>query len=140
MRTRTITVGAIAALALTLTACSSEEEPTATAESRPSSISAEDKAAARERAGLPPEPSAETAAAYIAALNAIDPDIAHGKDYKALSRGSDTCRTIKDHPARAKQIELTNRRWTSPTHPEGHGLTTAEKILDITHKHLCPDF
>lgn len=138
MRTRTTTAGILAALALTLTACGSEEEPTV--DNEPSSISAEDKAKIREDAGYPPEPDAATAAAFIKALNAIDGDIVHGKDDKALRRGSETCRLIKDHPDRAKQIEQTNKRWSSPTHPDGHGLATAEKILDAAHEHLCPDF
>ncbi|MCP8707448.1 hypothetical protein [Streptomyces sp. AC04842] len=141
MRTRTTTAGILAALAITLTACSSTEEPaTVDQSSQPPAVSDADKAKIREDLGYPPEPDAATAAAFIKALNAIDTDIVHGKDEKALSRGADTCRTIKDHPERAKQIEQTNKRWTSPTHPDGHGLATAEKILDAAHKHLCPDF
>ena len=141
MRTRTTTAGVLAALAITLTACSSTEEPTTVDQSsQPPALSDADKAKIREDLGYPPEPDAATADAFIKALNAIDTDIVHGKDEKALSRGADTCRMIKDHPERAKQIEQTNKRWTSPTHPDGHGLATAEKILDTTHKHLCPDF
>ncbi len=141
MRTRTTTAGVLAALALTLTACSSTEEPTAVDQSsQPPAVSDADKAKIREDLGYPPEPDAATADAFIKALNAIDTDIVHGKDEKALSRGADTCRMIKDHPERAKQIEQTNKRWSSPAHPDGHGLATAEKILDAAHKHLCPDF
>ncbi|MEU7295149.1 hypothetical protein AB0A76_18320 [Streptomyces exfoliatus] len=40
----------------------------------------------------------------------------------------------------AVQIAQTNKRWISPTHPDGHGLAIAEKILDAAHKHLCRDF
>ncbi|MBJ6615551.1 hypothetical protein [Streptomyces sp. I4(2020)] len=141
MRTRTTTAGILAALAITLTACSSTEEPAAVDQSsQPPALSDADKAKIREDLGYPPKPDAATADAFIKALNAIDTDIVHGKDEKALSRGADTCRMIKDHPERAKQIEQTNKRWTSPTHPDGHGLATAEKILDAAHKHLCPDF
>lgn len=139
MRTRTI-AGILAALAITLTACSSEEPTVDDAKSQAPSVSAKDKAKIREDLGYPPEPDEATAAAFIKALNAIDTDIVHGKDEKAVSRGADTCRMIKDHPDRAKQIEQTNKRWSSPTHPDGHGLATAEKILDAAHKHLCPDF
>lgn len=141
MRTRTA-AAVLAVLALTLTACSSsEEEPTTVDQSsQESGVSDADKAKIREEAGYPPEPDAATAAAFIKALNAIDADIVHGKDEKALSRGADTCRMVKDHPERAERIEQTNKRWSSPTHPDGHGLATAEKILDAAHKHLCPDF
>jgi ABC-type enterochelin transport system substrate-binding protein len=146
MRTRTITAGLTAAAALlALTACSSTEEakpvdkPKASA--APSAPSQADLDKAREAAGLPPKPDAATAKAFVDALNAIDPDIVHGKDEKAVSRGSDTCGLIKRYPGdQAKQIEQTNKRWISANHPDGHGLATAEKILHATHEHLCPDF
>ncbi|MFC9121371.1 hypothetical protein ACFTXO_16485 [Streptomyces sp. NPDC057067] len=74
-------------------------------------------------------------------MNAIDEDIVHGKDDKAISRGVDTCGIFSRFPDdEPKQIDQTNQRWSSPTHPEGHGLATAEKILDLAHKHICPDF
>ncbi len=99
-----------------------------------------DKAKAREAAGLPsPEP--QPRADFLAALNALEPDLVHGKDDKAISRGLDTCSTLKRHPGdRSKQIETTAKRWTSPDHPEGRSLPMAEKVLDLSHKHLCPDF
>ena len=146
MRTRTMTAAALASLALTLTACSSDDDqaadkPAATDKSsKAPAVSDADKAKIRADLGYPPEPDAATAAAFIKALDAIDADVVHGKDEKALSRGADTCRAIKNHPERAKQIEQTNKRWSSPNHPNGHGLATAEKILDAAHKHLCPDF
>lgn len=145
MRTRTITAGLAAAAALlTLTACSTTEEASTVEKpgtSAPSSPSQADLDKAREAAGLPPKPDAATARAFVDALNAIDPDIVHGKDEKAVSRGSDTCGIIKRYPDdQAKQIEQTNKRWISANHPDGHGLATAEKILHAAHEHLCPDF
>lgn len=141
---RTATAAVLLAALATLTACSSSDDgPDPAAEAKNSqapTVDAAAKAKAREAAGLPPEPDAATAAAFVKALDAIDSDIVHGKDEKALSRGADTCRIIKDHPDRAKQVEQTNKRWSSPTHPDGHGLATAEKIRDTAHKHLCPDF
>ncbi|MGV9340579.1 hypothetical protein [Streptomyces sp. NPDC003688] len=144
MRTRTIIAAATTALAVALTGCSLEARPESDAKASPSKadgISAEDMAKAREAAGLPPEPTAAQAAALVRDLNAIDPDIVHGKTEKALSRATNTCGTFKSFPGdRAKQIKQTTIRWSSPTHPEGRTLPVAEKILDAVHKNLCPKF
>lgn len=139
MRTRIIAASLTAAL-FTLTACSSDSEEAKTGDKpKASAPSQADLDKAREAAGLPPKPDA--AKAFVDALNAIDPDIVHGKDDKAISRASNTCSAFKHHPGdRTKQIELTNKRWISANHPDGHGLATAEKILDLAHKHICPDF
>src|SRR5690606_38208325 len=131
--------GILAALAITLTACSSEEPTVDDAKSQAPSVSAKDKAKIREDLGYPPEPDEATAAAFIKALNAIAADIGHGEDERAVSGRAATCRIIEADPDRAKQIEQTNKRSPSPAHPAGHGLATAEKILDAAHKHLCPD-
>lgn len=96
---------------------------------------------AREAAGLPPSPAPQPRKAFIDGLNAVDPDIVHGKDDKAISRGITQCQSIKSSPDdRDKLISLANRRFTSPNHPEGHGLAKAEQILDLVHKHICPTF
>ena len=144
MRTRTA-AAITATLLLALTACGGEADvdskPKATPSAKPSEISQADRDKAREAAGLPAEPKGAQRQAFIDGLNAIDPDIVHGKDDKAISRGIDTCGIFKRFPGdRAKQIDQTNKRWISPTHPEGHGLATAEKILDLAHKHICPRF
>lgn len=153
MRTRHTAALAAASIALlALTACSPEEatdaKPKGTpsvAANTPSALPSEVRESIMEKLGYPPQADAATERRYRAALDAIDPDIAHGETDKAVSRGRDTCRaykgTYKGKPAdRAKLIELTNLRFTSPNHPEGHGLATAERILDVVHKHLCPDF
>ncbi|MGW1127472.1 hypothetical protein [Streptomyces sp. NPDC002526] len=141
MRTRTaaaITAGLLLT-ALTLTACDEDDDKPAAAPSK--TVSQADQDAARKAAGLPPRPDAATAAAYVKSLDAIDTDIVHGKADKAISRGMDTCGVIKRFPGDdAKQADQTNQRWSSPTHPEGHGIATAKKILATTHKQLCPDF
>lgn len=141
MRTRTAATITAALLLTTLTACSSDDGKAAAPEASASTLSQADRDAALKAAGLPPRPNAATAAAYVEALDAIDSDIAHGKTDKAVSRGMDTCGVIKRYPGdEAKQADQTNKRWSSPTHPEGHGLATAKKILTVTHKRLCPDF
>ncbi|MEU9199428.1 hypothetical protein [Streptomyces sp. NPDC048332] len=140
MRIR-ITTAAIAAglLLTTLTACGSSDD--AKPDASTSTLSQADRDAALKAAGLPPRPDVATADAYVKALDAIDTDIAHGKTDKAVSRGMDTCGLLTRFPGdEAKQIDQTNKRWSSPTHPEGHGLATAKKILATTHKQLCPDF
>jgi hypothetical protein len=107
----------------------------------PDELTPDELAGARAAAGLPPSPSPGPRSAYISSLNALDTDIVHGKDDKAISRGLDECSTIKAFPGdRAKQISMANSRFSSPTHPEGHGLAIAGKILDVVHKNLCPDF
>ena len=107
---------------------------------KPSAPSA-DPDAARAAAGLPAAPEGAARQAFIGGLDAIDRDIVHGKEDKAISRGVNTCSAIKSHPGdRAKQIAQTEQRWTSPTHPEGHGAAKAAKILDVAHKNICPTF
>ncbi|MER5385959.1 hypothetical protein ABT040_37900 [Streptomyces sp. NPDC002688] len=133
-----------------LNACdgeSSDTKPKAAAGTKPASpakpskISQADLDKAREAAGLPPEPKAAQRQAFLKGLNAIDTDIVHSKDDKAVSRGIDTCGILKRFPGdETKQIDQTNKRWSSPTHPEGHGLTKAAKILDVAHRNICPDF
>ncbi|WP_406168353.1 hypothetical protein [Streptomyces sp. NBC_00996] len=129
---------------------SSNTEPKAAASAKPakptpsatpSKISQADRDKAREAAGLPPEPKAAQRQAFLNGLNAIDTDIVHGKEDKAVSRGIDTCGILKSFPGdETKQIDQTNKRWSSPTHPDGHGLAKAAKILDVAHKNICPDF
>ncbi|MFC9949206.1 hypothetical protein ACFVIN_01335 [Streptomyces prasinus] len=140
MRTRITTAGILAALALTLTACSSEEEPTV--DNKPSKISAEDKAKAREAAGLPPEPDEAARKAFLDALNAIDPRIIKpGKEDQAVSRGLNQCSSIKDSDDREKLARLALGRFTIDTRlPELNTPETGQKIVDAVHKHLCPDF
>lgn len=142
MRTRTI-AGILAALAFTLTACSSEEPTVDDANSQPPSLSAEDKAKAREAAGLPPEPPAEARKAFLDALNAIDPRIIKpGKDDQAVSRGLNQCSSIKSSPDdKTKLAQQALERFTVTTRlPEIATPDTGQKIVDAVHKHLCPDF
>ncbi|OII64602.1 hypothetical protein BJP40_19890 [Streptomyces sp. CC53] len=148
MRTRT-TTAAIALLLATLTGCSSSsepEQPAAAPSQAPAaeapSISAEDKAKAREAAGLPPKPDAATRQAFLDALNAIDPRIVDGKDEKAVSRGLNQCSSIKNSPDdKAKLAQLALGRFTVTSRlPEISTPETGAKINDVAHRHLCPDF
>lgn len=149
MRIRHAAIAAAALLALS--ACTTASTADSDADAKPTpkaapsntapSASAEDLAKARAAAGLPPSPKPAARAAYLDGLNAIDPDIVHGKDDKAVSRGINSCSSIKNFPDdEAKQIEFTGNRFSSPTHPEGRDATTAKKILDLARKNICPDF
>jgi hypothetical protein len=90
---------------------------------------------------LPPKPDAATTAKYIAALIAINPEIVNGKDDKAVNRGRDECTSIAAWPTdREKLLDLANKRFISPNHPEGFGLATAARILDVVHTHICPKY
>ncbi|MEV6079675.1 hypothetical protein AB0L80_31870 [Streptomyces sp. NPDC052069] len=139
MRTRTTAVALIAtSLLTTLTACGGDD--TAAKPSAPPSLTDQQRSSARAAAGLP-DPTPEQEAAFVAALDAIDKDIAHGKADKAASRGRSQCQTIHDWPKdEAKQIDLATQRFTSPTHPEGRTSAVAKKINEAAHHNLCPDF
>ncbi|MGW0792823.1 hypothetical protein ACWD04_32590 [Streptomyces sp. NPDC002911] len=145
MRTRTTTAVLIAAgLAATLTACSGEtsstEETKPAKSSDASAITPEQRAAARQAAGLPAEPNPAQRQVYLESLNAIDTDIVHGKDDKAVSRGINGG-TVKTSPDDCiKLIKTTNSRFTSPDHPDGHGTIKAERILNVVRENICPDF
>lgn len=102
-------------------------------------ITPEQNASIRAEAGLPPTPSAAKIAEFIAALDAIDPDIAHGKVDKAVSRAMNQCADVKRYPAdTAKQVSNARQRFSSPSHPEGRDAATAERIVDAVRKYVCP--
>ncbi|MFI5984460.1 hypothetical protein ACIBEA_26745 [Streptomyces sp. NPDC051555] len=152
-RTATAVLSVVIAAA-GLTACGSDKgaaapstktSPSAAPSSSPAAppaSSAPSAAAGTAKAkGIPPKPDAATQAKYIAALAAIDPDIVNTKPDKAVDRGRNQCDTIANFPTdKQKQTDLTNQRFTSPTHPDGFGPAKAGKILDAVHTHLCPSY
>ncbi len=106
------------------------------------SLTPEERRSLEADAGIPPEPDRRTWAAYIAGLVAIDPDIVHGKEEKAVDRGRNQCRSIAEHRQdadRSKLVELARQRFTSPGHPDGFG-SAAAKILVVVHRYLCPSY
>ncbi|MET7368742.1 hypothetical protein ABZS61_23400 [Streptomyces sp. NPDC005566] len=144
---RTTTAAALSAIALlaTLTACGGSTDDTAekpSPEKRTASeITPEQRAAARKAAGLPDDPNPAQRQVYLEGLNAIDKDIVHGKDDKAVSRGINQCGTVKSSPDDyVKLVASTNSRFTSPDHPDGHGTITAERILKVVRENICPTF
>jgi hypothetical protein len=77
--------------------------------------------------------------AYVADLRRIDPAIVGDGDPRALvDRGRDQCAAIRAAPDdRARLIELTDRRFTAPGHPEGFGAEKAAAILDVVRERIC---
>jgi len=127
-----------AAVALTLIACGGTSEDTADG---PGTTVTSEVPLPTDRPGWVGKPDSATAAAYVADLDAIDPDIVHGKADKAISRGRDQCSSIYQYPDdRAMLVDYVEKRFTSPDAPGGHGKAKSEKILNVVHTHLCPDF
>jgi hypothetical protein len=92
--------------------------------------------------GAPPTPRPEVQAAYLADLNAIDDRIVGSHSPETMvSRGRSQCDSIQQYPNdRKKLVDLTNYRFTAPSHPNGFGTTVAEQILTVVHTHLCPAY
>lgn len=120
------------ALVGTLSACGSAET------AKPATSSGTTSSPAAPAAGIPSKPDAATQAAYIADLDAIDPDIVHNRPDTAVSRGRDLC--SKWAPDRAKVVEQARQRFTSPSHPDGYGPAVAGQIADVVHTRLCPSY
>ncbi|TBO59017.1 hypothetical protein EYS09_14335 [Streptomyces kasugaensis] len=144
MKHRTaIAISAVVIAAASLTACggNSDSAPAKSpAPAAPSSAPTPDASKAikdaEAKSGIPPKPDAATQEKYIAALNAISPDIVSGKEDRAVSRGRDTCGTIHSFPKdHAKQVDLTRQRFSG-----AHQFTTsqAEQILTAVQSNLCP--
>ncbi|WP_344122352.1 DUF732 domain-containing protein [Streptomyces blastmyceticus] len=139
---------AVVIAAASLTACGGgkgseskspeKSTPPAAASSAPAAPATPSKplASAEARGGIPPKPDAAVQAAYVRALNAIDPAIVNGKEDRAVSRGRDTCGTIHSFPSdHAKQVSLTQQRFSGA---KQFTTAQAEQILTAVQTHLCP--
>lgn len=139
-------IAVLIGIALALSGGEDDTTTSSDLDTKPSKPAASASAAGDEwESSLPPKPDLATRTAYLADLDVIDPDIVHGKDDKAVSRGRSQCSDFKttvdgEKLPREKLIANTNYRFTSPDHPNGHGTAIAEQILDVVHKHLCPSF
>ncbi|BCJ65100.1 hypothetical protein [Polymorphospora rubra] len=88
----------------------------------------------------PPRPDDATVARYIAALEAVDPDIVAGKPDRAVDRGRNQCNSIANWQGdRARLIKDANYRFSTAEHPDGFGEVKGGKIVDIVHEFICPD-
>ncbi|MGI5178676.1 hypothetical protein ACQEVZ_20300 [Dactylosporangium sp. CA-152071] len=92
--------------------------------------------------GIPPTPGPDAWKAYISALRDIDPDIVAGKEESLIvNRGRDQCGSVKQTPNdQPKLVELTNKRFTSPNHPEGFGAEKSTRILAAVRQYICPTY
>ncbi|MEV6954190.1 hypothetical protein [Streptomyces sp. NPDC051183] len=144
MRTHHVITGIAAAALLALTGCSSDPEPADAAKASPSAVATPsasvDIEATRSSAGIPPSPPPAQRAAYLAALNKIDPEIVDGKDDKAVSRGLSQCQAMKDEQDVTKRVAQVESRFTGPNHPEGFGTTKSAGILVAVQANLCPTY
>lgn len=131
-------------LLLALTAACASPLPSTTTTSTPDAPSTPPSSAPTTLSapGAPPKPDAATAQAYLADLRAIDPAIVEEDDTdKAVRRGRSQCASVKNSPGdQAKLVDLTNKRFTGPDHPNGFGLEKAERILVAVRKHICPTY
>lgn len=128
-------IGAVV-VALALAACGSDADP-----APPTSevLAATTTAEAAVPAVSPPKPDEATAAAYLAALQAIDPAIVGDKPERAIDRGRAQCDTITKYPAdTTKQTENAQVRFTSPQHPNGFGPEKSARINGVVKQYICP--
>ncbi|WAL73567.1 DUF732 domain-containing protein [Kitasatospora sp. YST-16] len=140
MRVRTAAAVLLLAAA---TACSSSSTTGTTSAPSSAAASPQQSTAAPAGAGaggLPPKPDQATVTKYIAALDAIDKDIVHGKAETAVSRGRDECSSIGQGKAQDELVKLAIARFTSPDHPQGFGPEKAAKIVQVVHENICPTF
>jgi hypothetical protein len=122
------------ALPVLATACGNQPGTT-------SSPTTFDMGSAEAAAGIPPKPDSATQRSYVTELTAIDPDIVHGDEDQAVDRGRDQCSSVKEWPGdQTKLVDLTQRRFTSPDHPEGFGPDKSAQILAVVRKYLCPTY
>lgn len=144
MRTHHTYTLLIAAGVLSLVACSSDPEPASEKPAPTAAAPAASKSAApeaaRSNAAIPPSPTPAQRAAYLAALNKIDPEIVNGKDDKAVSRGLDQCQSMKDEKDPSKRVASADRRFIGPTHPDGFGTAKSALIVAAVQVNLCPTY
>ncbi|MDR3032927.1 MAG: DUF732 domain-containing protein [Kitasatospora sp.] len=143
MRIRTAAAAVL--LLAAATACSSSSTTGTTSAPPPSAPAASPQQSTSAPAGagaggLPPKPDQATVTKYIAALDAIDKDIVHGKPDTAVTRGRDECSSIGQGKAQDELVQLAIKRFTSPDHPQGFGPEKAAKILQAVHENICPTF
>jgi len=93
-------------------------------------------------AGIVARPDSKTAAAYLADLEKIDPEIVAGTDPdRLIDQGRDLCTSIREWPDdRAKQLTAVHARFRSAVHPDGFGNVKAAKIRYVVHKRICPRY
>lgn len=137
---------AVALLSFALAGCAAGPEAADTPQAvDPSPTPAVDQSKLNEllaESDIPPKPSPEKAAAFVAALEGINPELVEDRSAESLvSRGRDQCATIKDWPGdEAKWTWWAQQRFTSPQRPEGYDAATANRIIKAARKYICPSY
>lgn len=141
------TIVAVTAV-ITVAGCSStpnttgtaDPTPVSTATSEPPPLTSEQWASLEPKSNFPPQPSPRNAAAFLARLEAINPELVEDRDPDALvNRGLDECRDLKERP-KGQWLTWVNTRFTSPEHPNGFDDGTAGKVLAAVRKYICPTY
>ncbi|WP_203974288.1 hypothetical protein [Planotetraspora silvatica] len=76
---------------------------------------------------------------YYEALAAIDPEIGDDNPDWAWDRGRDQCTSIKGSADDAKLLELAEKRFATPDHPEGFGTAKNKLIMKAVRQYVCPE-
>jgi hypothetical protein len=133
-----LTLTALLALAGCASTNKPAPEPTVRITTEPA-LTPEQIASIEASVGIPPKPSAANRAAYLAALERINPELIEDRDPERLvDRGRDQCRDLTER-GEDEWLWWVNQRVTSPDHPEGFGDVTAGKILTAIRKYICPN-
>lgn len=85
-----------------------------------------------------PIPSLERQRQFQAALDAIDPEIVHGKLDKAIGRARNVCQAWKTCPDEASYLAAVAKRFTSPRHPDGWDPATVRAIATAIEQFIRP--
>lgn len=75
---------------------------------------------------------------FQAALDAIDPDIVHGKLDKAVSRARNVCQAWKSCPDRTSYLAAVAKRFSSPRRPNGWDPETVSAIASAIEQFIRP--
>lgn len=85
-----------------------------------------------------PIPSLEAQQQFQAALDAIDPDIVHGKLDKAVSRARNVCQVWKTCRDQASYMAAVAERFSSPRRPHGWDEITVARIANAIATFIQP--
>ncbi|MFE4328719.1 hypothetical protein ACFRQM_04470 [Streptomyces sp. NPDC056831] len=118
-----------AAALLALTACSAEEKDV----TKPAPTKSVDHSAAEKAAGIPPAPTGNDRAAYLAAIKKVDPRIVEDEE-KAIDAGRNQCASLAGDSKMPDWAAA--QRFGNDTRP----LTDAQgkQLNEALRKTLCP--
>lgn len=95
-----------------------------------------------EELGFPPALEGEERAAYLADVRDLDRGFVFPDEDSVVARGQDVCVTLRDEGEQAA-IDYIEAVWLHEDYDFGRRPTTteeAERLLEIVHEHVCPDW